>query len=349
MYLFAVLDWASHCELTWRLPISLTIDFQEICLVELKRAHPFRIRAGASTPDMIVAIVVTYEPDLVKLTRLLDAIRHQVQRTIIVDNGSTINMNDLLANRNGPSIYCLCLGNNHGVATAQNAGIAWAREQGASFVILFDQDSIPDPGMVALLHRTYQRKTDEGFQVAAVGPRYVDERNCARASFSRLSGMRIVTEDCTIHKEAIPVDFVISSGSVISLEALNRIGCMNEALFIDQIDIEWGLRAKSLGYQSFGVHNAVMKHSLGEAPLSILGRKLLNHSPLRHYYIVRNGVWLISKNYTPLGWRLYFVRMILVRYLLYPLWVTPRFAYFNMMTKGLWHGLLGRMGKLESQ
>jgi rhamnosyltransferase len=296
----------------------------------------------------VVAVVVTYQPHLIELARLLDAIRHQVQRIIVVDNGSTINVKGFCADRSDPEIHCLCLGNNHGVAAAQNVGIAWAREQGASFVILFDQDSIPESGMVALLHRTYQRKTDEGYRVAAVGPRYVDDRNCAHASFSRLSGMRIVTEDCTIHKEAIPVDFVISSGSLISLEALHRIGCMNEALFIDQVDIEWGLRAKSFGYQSFGECDAVMAHSLGEPPLSILGRKILNHSPLRHYYIIRNAIWLISRNYTPLGWRLYFGRMILVRYLLYPLWVTPRFTYLNMMTKGLWHGLIGRMGKLES-
>jgi len=297
----------------------------------------------------VVAVVVTYQPHLIELARLLDAIRHQVQRTIVVDNGSTIDVRGFLAERSDPEIHCLCLGDNHGVAAAQNAGIAWAREQGASFVILFDQDSIPESGMVALLQRTYQRKSDEGYRVAAVGPRYVDDRNSARTSFARLSGMRIRIDECITPDEGILVDFVISSGSLISLDALSHIGGMAETLFIDQIDIEWGLRAKSLGYQSFGVHNAVMAHSLGEAPLTILGRKLLNHSPLRHYYIVRNAIWLISKNYTPVGWRLYFARMILIRYILYSLWVTPRFAYFKMMTKGLWHGLLGRMGKLESQ
>lgn len=297
---------------------------------------------------MIVAIIVSYHPDLVVLSGLLDAIRNQVEHVLVVDNGSTIDVNGFLADRNDPSIHCLSLGDNHGVAAAQNVGIAWAREQGADFVILFDQDSVPEGGMVALLHRAYQRKTDEGFQVAAVGPRYVDKRNCARASFSRLSGIRIRTEEWTIHNEAALADFVISSGSLISLKALNHIGCMNEALFIDQIDIEWGLRAKALGYQSFGVHNAVMLHSLGDAPLFFLGRKLLHHSPLRHYYIIRNAIWLISRSYTPLGWRLYFGRMILVRCLLYPLWVTPRFTYLSMMTKGLWHALLGRMGKLES-
>lgn len=300
-----------------------------------------------NTP-MVIAIVVTYQPGLVVLGRLLDAIRDQVSRTIIVDNGSTIDVRGFLAGRNAQGIQCLPLGSNHGVAAAQNVGIAWAREQGASFVILFDQDSIPEPDMVALLHRTYQRKTDEGFRVAAVGPRYVDDRNPARASFSRMSGMRMLVEDCTAKKEGVLVDFVISSGALISLKALSHVGCMNEALFIDQIDIEWGLRAKSLGYQSFGAHDAVMTHSLGEAPLRILGRKLLNHSPLRHYYIVRNAIWLISRSYTPLGWQLYFARMIFVRYLLYPLWVAPRLVYLTMMTKGLWHGLWGRLGKFES-
>lgn len=297
---------------------------------------------------MTVAIVVTYQPNLIELTRLLDAIRHQVPVTIVVDNGSTIDVWSFLAGRNDSRTHCLCLGTNQGVAAAQNAGIAWAREQGANFVILFDQDSIPEIGMVALLQRVYQSKMKEGYRVAAVGPRYVDERNCNRAVFSRLCGMRVLTEDGAGSNVGVLVDFVISSGSLISLDALSHIGCMTEALFIDQIDIDWGLRAKSIGYQSFGVYNAVMMHSLGEAPLIILGHKLLNHSPLRHYYIIRNAIWLIAQPYTPLGWQLYFARMILVRYLLYSVCVVPRLAYFTMMTKGLWHGLIGRMGKLES-
>ncbi|HMS84254.1 MAG TPA: glycosyltransferase family 2 protein [Nitrospira sp.] len=297
---------------------------------------------------MIVAVVVTYQPDLAELGHLLDAIRHQVQRTIVVDNGSTIDVKSVLADRDDLGLHCLSLGKNQGVAAAQNAGIAWAREQGANFVILFDQDSIPEIGMVALLQRVYQRKMEEGYRVAAVGPRYVDERNCNRAVFSRLCGMRVLTEDGAGPNVGVLVDFVISSGSLISLETLSHIGCMTETLFIDQIDIDWGLRARSLGYQSFGVHNAVMTHSLGEAPLIIFGHKLLNHSPLRHYYIVRNAIWLIAQSYTPLGWQVYFARMILVRYLLYSVCVVPRLAYFTMMTKGLWHGLIGRMGKMES-
>lgn len=70
---------------------------------------------GARIPDMIVAIVVTYQPHLFELARLLDAIRHQVQRTIVVDNGSTTNVNGFLADRNDPGVQCLCFDNNHSV------------------------------------------------------------------------------------------------------------------------------------------------------------------------------------------------------------------------------------------
>ena len=297
----------------------------------------------------IIAIVVTYHPDLGDLARLLSALKYQVERTIIVDNGTGVEVNGFLAGRNDAEIHCLPLGDNLGVATAQNAGIAWTQEQGADFVALFDQDSVPALDMIALLHRTCLQLTGEGVRVAAVGPRYVDERNIARASFSRLSGMRLIKEDCATNGAIIPTDFVISSGSLISLETLRSVGGMNEELFIDQIDIEWGLRARSLGYRSFGVCNAMMVHALGEKPLVFLGLKFLNHNPLRHYYIFRNAVWLMFKKYTPLGWRLRLARVIFVRYLLYPLYVTPRLTYLKMMTKGLWHGLTGRMGKLDAK
>lgn len=296
---------------------------------------------------MIVAVVVTYHPKLGELSRLLDALGCQVDQTIVIDNGDTVEVSGFVSGRNDPGLHCLPLGGNLGVAAAQNAGIAWARERGAEFVVLFDQDSEPAADMIARLHGTYQRLLGEGFHVAAVGPRYVDERNIDHSSFSRSSGFRLIKEDCTSNGAIIRTDFVIASGSLISMDTLHRVGGMNDALFVDQIDIEWCLRAKSLGYQCFGVCNAVMRHSLGDAPLIFLGRKLINHNPLRHYYIFRNAVWLISRKYVPYGWRLRFARVIVVRYLVYPLYVSPRFDFLKMMTKGLWHGMTGRMGRLD--
>ncbi|MFX8766500.1 glycosyltransferase family 2 protein, partial [Acinetobacter baumannii] len=44
---------------------------------------------------------------------------------------------------------------------------------------------------------------------------------------------------------------LISSGSLISVEALKAVGLMRDYYFIDYVDTEWCLRAEYLGYKNF--------------------------------------------------------------------------------------------------
>ena len=67
-------------------------------------------------------------------------------------------------------------GINTGIAAAQNVGIRQALGAGASHVILFDQDSAPDAGMVQALLSSEAAVTSQGLPVAAVGPVFVDGR-----------------------------------------------------------------------------------------------------------------------------------------------------------------------------
>jgi rhamnosyltransferase len=297
-----------------------------------------------SKSNRIFAIIVSYYPNFEKLKQLIYDLKTQVKQIIIVDNTPTHSLeHNSFSDWFG--VHYVSFGENWGVASAQNFGINWACEQGAEFVMLFDQDSRPHEGMVWLQYCACLRLLAKGVRVGAVGPRYVDERNDEHPSFSRLKGIKLINSTGKLDGNIVPVDFVISSGALIPMHTLRQVGLMASELFIDQIDIEWGFRAKSMGYRSFGISNALMDHSLGETPLEFCGRKLLNHSPLRHYYIFRNAVWLIHRNYTPLGWRLYFFKMICIRWLIYTLFVRPRMEYFKMMVRGVWHGLIGKTGK----
>jgi len=295
---------------------------------------------------MIVAIIVTYHPDLGELSRLLDALKHQVEQTIVVDNGTTIDVHGFLADRNDPRLHCLLLGDNRGVSTAQNTGIAWAREHGADYVVLFDQDSEPAPDMIERLVEAAEAMAAQGHIVAAVGPRYLDARQNNPPPFIRVRGLQLERYACTEPDAIVPVDYLISSGCLIPISTLDAVGDMADALFIDYVDIEWGLRAKRFGYQSFGVCNASMRHSLGEHPIKFFGRQIPLHSPLRHYYHFRNAVWLYRQSWLPLNWKLADGWRLLLKYGFYTLFAHPRLKHFRMMTLGLWHGLRGRMGQL---
>jgi rhamnosyltransferase len=305
-------------------------------------------QAGGGAEAAVVAVIVTYHPDRSALDALLNALAPQVGAIVVVDNGSAGDLAGWLAPRIRAGLRLLALGDNLGVALAQNRGMQLARELAADYVILFDQDSVPAADMVARLLAAAQALAAEPCRLAAVGPRYVDPRNPTRRCFPRMVGWRFRLLGCEAGQGAqkwVETDALISSGTLIPLPVLEVVGAMDEALFIDQVDLEWGLRAKQAGYRSFGVCDAVLHHSLGDAPIQFLDRAIMHHSPLRHYYIFRNATRLLFKHYVPLGWKLMFVRMMVLRFGFYSLFVSPRGAYAKAMLRGVVDGLRHRGGR----
>ena len=96
----------------------------------------------------VIAVVVAYNSDLATLGRLIDACANQVDSIVLVDNGDGVRLVGWLAQRTFSNVALLPLGENRGIATAQNAGIDWARAKGAKYVLIFDHDSEPAPDLV---------------------------------------------------------------------------------------------------------------------------------------------------------------------------------------------------------
>ncbi len=60
------------------------------------------------------------------------------------------------------------------------------------------------------------------------------------------------------------------------------VGLMREEFFVDYVDTEWELRAKTFGLEIYGVFSAQMRHHLGVRPLFFWG-KIPVHAPNRFY------------------------------------------------------------------
>lgn len=304
--------------------------------------------AVLSGTDAVGAVVVTYNPEQIRFNALLDAALPQVGQLVIVDNGSNAACLEWIrACLSCEKVTLIELGENLGIAAAQNVGINRVREQGARCLLMFDHDSIPDGRMVETLLSVLDDKERSGIKVGAVGPRYFDERQNNPPPFIEVKGMRVVRHACQGSRGVVPVSYLIASGSLTPIKTLDVVGDMREDLFIDYVDIEWGLRASGMGYQSFGVCGALMAHDLGDAPLSFMGRPIPYHSPMRHYYLFRNAVWLYRQPYLPLQWKVGDGGRLLLKYGFYSLFGKPRIEQIKMMTLGLWHGVRGRVGKLD--
>lgn len=292
----------------------------------------------------IIAVVVTYFPDYKTLNTLIEAVIPQVDGVVIIDN-ATANLctEDFQFSH---SVEWLLNRSNLGVAEAYNQGIAIAQRNEASHIVLFDQDSYPAANMIEVLFHTWRQANDAGLKVAALGPNYRDTKGMYQSPFVKMKGLGLARVECNAG-ESVEVDHLISSGCLIDLETLRDIGPFEEQLFIDYVDTEWCLRARKKGYLLFGVGDANMQHSLGDNYLRFLHKRIPAHSPLRHYYLLRNGAWLASQAWVGWRWRIIDCKRLIKIFIVFSLLSDSPWNHCKMMVLGLLHFVKGKMGKLS--
>ncbi|TNC17166.1 glycosyltransferase family 2 protein [Georgenia sp. 311] len=294
----------------------------------------------------VTAVVVTYEPQVEVTGPLLTALAEQCGAVVVVDNGSAPERLDALraeCDRVGAELLALPV--NQGIAAAQNLGIA--RAAGAEHVLLMDQDSLPAPDMVDRLVAAVHAAVAEGHAVGAVGPVSADTRSTTEQMVyvSRRWGPRRATAQ-ELAAERVETAFLLASGCLVPAPVLEHVGLMNEAWFIDHVDLEWGLRARRAGYTLYAVPGAHLDHSLGDRLTKLPGRaqEVHVHSPVRTYYLARNTVLLIRSGLLGGRWSVGYV-VWLAKYVAFnALLAAPRRERVRRMAQGLRDGLLGRTG-----
>lgn len=294
--------------------------------------------------NAVCAVIVTFQPELPALLRLLAAIAPQAGTIVVVDNASNGNWQQGIS-QTFPNVILLRQPCNVGLASAQNVGIELARTRGCHHVLLLDQDSEPGEGMVASLLAAMQTLSGEQ-RVAAVGPQFRDLREASGAPFIRIGFPRSQKLWCTSRTHTIACDFLISSGALIPLAVFDQVGLMDAGLFIDNVDLEWSFRAGARGYRLYGVCSATMHHQLGDSrrdlPFGV--GKIVVHGSSRLYYMMRNRLRLYAMPHTPGAWIAQDIPRVFVKIFLFGVLIGPRLRNWRFMLRGLWDGLRGRQG-----
>lgn len=296
----------------------------------------------------ILAVAVTYNPDTALLAQVLQAVAHQVQGVIVVDNGSS-KVDDIRSVAAAVEAHLLANEQNLGIAEAQNQGVAWARTQGYSHVLLLDQDTILAAGVIADLSDKLRALEKEHGGVAAIGPAYYELNSQQQTRGYRAKGLRLARLSLANQAQPIESDFIIASGSLIPLAILEKVGGFKEDLFIDLVDVEWCFRARAAGYRSFLSPTAAVDHHLGSGTVGIGSRQIAVHVPIRNYYWVRNALWLARQPFTPPAWKLYFISRSLGFLAVYTTLVDKRVLRLRLICRGILDSFSGHLGPLNQK
>lgn len=293
------------------------------------------------------AIIVLFNPDLAHLNNFIGQLNGQTDKIILVDNTP----NSLRKYDNdefiAENLIYVDLKDNLGIATAHNAGIKKAIEIGSEYVIIFDQDSSVPEGFVDSLVSVDKTLRAEGKKIAAVGPSYIDIKTNTMAPVIQFNGLkvnRITPKEDELYTLA---DYIISSGTLIHVDVFKAVGLMMDELFIDYVDLEWGLRAKKMGYQCFVANHVIMKHSIGDRSIKVpFSNKHVNiHSDFRKYFIIRNAFYLILYSNLQANWRIVQIPKTFMYFGFLCLFVSPRLNNVKIFFQAFKDALTKKMGK----
>jgi rhamnosyltransferase len=238
-------------------------------------------------------------------------------------------------------------------------GVAFAVQSAITrccdFLWLLDQDSEPAEDCLEQLVQVYQEQCKLGLSVALVAPRVKDKvmnRGIGGAVFDRYRFKEQTpawSEDLSMECDA-----PIVSGTLVAIAAAKTVAPPREDLFMDGVDLEYGLRLTRAGFHNLITAKASLYHHLG-SPLKVgfLGKSyfIRNYSISRTYYYYRNHTYLeisSAKAHYKLWALLHRCKAMLKDILLTLMYRDQKRLRVHICILGTWDGIYGRLGKREN-
>ncbi|MDP2012748.1 MAG: glycosyltransferase [Actinomycetota bacterium] len=227
---------------------------------------------------MTVAVVVpTFRPDSASLMALIAGLQAAGLPVLVSDDASPVTFDPVLREVGQLGVDVVRHQRNEGIARGLNDGLAFAEEQGATWLLTVDQDTALPAGYV----ESVLPWARDG--VGVVAAEHIDDAS-GRLSYP------------TQHSDGFMTTHeVIQTGSLWSITDMRAVGGFDESLGIDAVDAAACLRLRERGLRVVLAPGVCLSHHLGSArQIRILGRTVLatGHSPGRRTTMVRNRLKL---------------------------------------------------------
>jgi rhamnopyranosyl-N-acetylglucosaminyl-diphospho-decaprenol beta-1,3/1,4-galactofuranosyltransferase len=303
----------------------------------------------------ILAHVHTFN-DAEVIEQALGALQRQTRppdTIVIVDNAST----DGTLDRAFPEgVTVIRNSANLGSSGAVGVGFAHALKQEFDWTWVLDADSVPEPDALENLLGFFERlPPPEQEQISFLACRLANGGGGAIEEHRPIkltrSGMEFLPLD--IDASCCGCDCFIWSGSLFRMQAVAKIGLPCADYFIDLSELEYGYRAQQLGLTGYVVNSSLLHQDVGRPPgfatrtwrFGPFSFRLLELSPLRCYYYVRNMLYFWLYQFQPRRPRRIF--RSIVHALCYPRTFAVRPVshrrHLIACLRGTWDGLTGHI------
>ena len=216
-------------------------------------------------------------------------------RVIVVDNGSTDGSVAAIRQQH-PEVDLIETGKNLGFAGGNNVGIRRALESGADFLLLLNNDTEVDPGLLDAFLAAAKQRPDAGVFSAKIYFHADPQRiwyagaawNAGAARFDQV-GEGELDDGRADFTTLSDTAYACGCAFFVSAARLREIGLLDENFFLYFEETDWCFRARAAGYPSVWVPQARLWHKVS---VSFGGEG----SPLALYFLTRNRLLWARKH-----------------------------------------------------
>lgn len=224
----------------------------------------------------IAIVTVTYNSAVV-LPEFLDSLRAQTDRDFVlyaVDNASKDDSLAILREaESSPGIPAVVIdaGANLGIAAGNNIGIERALSDGASAVLLLNNDTVLAADMIEQLRRAANEGHIDILAPVIEGIDPVGSLWFGGGHLRRWAGFhafhdkagKMLARDRTTQWPAEPTDYAPTCALLVQARVFDQVGLMDPSYFIYCDDVDFAIRCHQHGYQYYVTSSARMLHKVG--------------------------------------------------------------------------------------
>src|SRR3990172_8028667 len=214
-------------------------------------------------------------------------------KIIVVDNGSKENSPDII-NEKYKDVILIKNKENLGFAEGNNVGIRYALSKDAKYIWLLNNDTVVDQNALTAMIEIGESIPECGIMGSKIY--YYDKPELIWFAGATINWKKAISNHIGQNQKDSPqydilheMERVTGCSMLVKKEVCERIGLMDDSLFLYAEELDWCVRARKAGYKILYVPSSIIYHKV-----SISTGK--DFDIVFNYFNTRNFLYVIKKN-----------------------------------------------------
>lgn len=213
-------------------------------------------------------------------------------KIVVVDNNSRDGSQEKFTE--SENIHLIFSRENLGFAGGNNIGIKYAVDNGCEYVLLLNNDTVVKEDFLNELVETAEKDKD----IAVVGGKifYYDNPKLIWYAGAKINEFTAITrhlgdkeEDRDEYNKLTETDYVTGCLMLVNIEALKKVGLMDEKYFLYYEETDWNVKFRKYGYKVVYNPKSVIYHKVSSTTSK--------QNDIVKYYYDRNAYYFVMNNF----------------------------------------------------